>query len=567
MSKPWTAIALAFCASILPAQQRYRVSEEPAAGSGSPKVVVLRDDTAGVEAAVAPSEGGELTSLRVKFRGAWIELLYRARDYGPALGFRGKAQFLWPAVGGQYPVGTIPRSSCADGSFRWADRSYPMPCHGFAKDLPWKEAGHSADDRGARVTVELRDSDADPRRSTRSVSGSGDLRNLRAAVCRSLIAVSRRRRQFRTDALFDRQSRGLPRPVPRGHRRRRHAASRRPTPFRTAAGFGTAWSPAEQRARSFVSRHATGRFRCHGGAAAGRISGRTRTRASRDPQGLALRIAHRASIALPEPLVQFNVYGGPKQGYFCPEPWFGLQNSLNLKKGWSRSRRARSWQWTVEISRNRARRLQSDRRKGHARLYDRGTVQQWSRRDFLKPPASGLMARGRRRARQTREAPPLYRRRGGRKLLPAPTEPSNVALIKGNDRRENIYKSLKLIEDQVFSGIGDKQILIKPNFVQTSKQLAATHVDADSRHPGIPAAALQEGDPHRRSGGHQGRHLAGYKNYGYQALVKEYKVKLVDLNLGAYHTATPSARRTPPCRYGSARPSWTPICTSFPPRS
>jgi len=27
-------------------------------------------------------------------------------------------------------------------------------------------------------------------------------------------------------------------------------------------------------------------------------------------------------------------------------------------------------------------------------------------------------------------------------------------LIKGNDRRENIYKSLKLIEDHVLGGIG-----------------------------------------------------------------------------------------------------------------
>lgn len=135
---------------------------------------------------------------------------------------------------------------------------------------------------------------------------------------------------------------------------------------------------------------------------------------------------------------------------------------------------------------------------------------------------------------QEAETPALYRRRGGRKLYQPPTEASTVSLIKGNDRRENIYKSLKLIEDQVFSAIGDKQILIKPNFVQTSRQLAATPADAirgilDFLKPHYKkeitigeAAASQEGT------------FVGYKNYGYPALAQEYKVKLVDLNLGNY---------------------------------
>ena len=159
--------------------------------------------------------------------------------------------------------------------------------------------------------------------------------------------------------------------------------------------------------------------------------------------------------------------------------------------------------------------------------------EQWSRRDLFKASGMGLMGAAALRA-QTPEAPPLYRRRGGRKLYHPATESSTVGLIKGNDRTENIYKSLKLIEDQVFSAIGDKQILIKPNFVQTNRQLAATHADAirgilEFLKPHYKkeiivgeAAASQEGT------------LVGYKNYGYDALEKQYKVKLVDLNLGNY---------------------------------
>ena len=157
----------------------------------------------------------------------------------------------------------------------------------------------------------------------------------------------------------------------------------------------------------------------------------------------------------------------------------------------------------------------------------------WSRRDILKVPGAGLIAAAAARAAEP-EAPPLYRRRGGRKLYQAPTEPSAASLIKGNDRQEIIYKSLKLIEDQVLGGIRDRQILIKPNFVQTSKQLAATHADAirgilEFLRPHYKkeiligeAAATREGT------------MVGYENYGYNNLVKEYKVKLVDLNAGAY---------------------------------
>ena len=162
-----------------------------------------------------------------------------------------------------------------------------------------------------------------------------------------------------------------------------------------------------------------------------------------------------------------------------------------------------------------------------------GCKGQWSRRDLLRVSGVGLMGAAGLRALDA-EAPLLYRRRGGRRLYQPPAEASTVGLVKGSDRRENIYKSLKLIEDQVFGAIGDKRILIKPNFVQTSKQLAATHADAirgilDFLQPHYKkeiiigeAAATQEGT------------FAGYKNYGYPDLAKEYNVKLVDLNLGNY---------------------------------
>ena len=167
------------------------------------------------------------------------------------------------------------------------------------------------------------------------------------------------------------------------------------------------------------------------------------------------------------------------------------------------------------------------------------TCDGWSRRDLVKTIGAGMLgsaaipATGLGAYAKVLE-PPRYRSRGGLALYHPPEETSNVALIKGNDRSENIYKALKLIEDQVFSGIQGKQILIKPNFVQTSKQLAATHVDAvkgilEFLRPHYKKEVLIGESTATKEGT-----FAGYKNYGYEELVKKYKVKLIDLNLGGY---------------------------------
>jgi len=326
-------------------QSRYSVSEEMASGPGSPPVVVIRDDSAGMEAAVAPSEGGELSSLRVKFHGAWVELLYRARDYKSAPGFRGKAMFLWPAVGAQYPVDTPPEKSCGDGTYPVGGRTYPMPCHGFAKGLPWKEAGHAADATGARVTVELRDS-----QQTRADYPFGFVVRASYALAGGRLTIV-----YTVSAAA-----GNPGPMPFSIGN--HIAFRVPflqgtdaasmlfeTPntfqiLRDARGFVNG----QERARSFATPARLGDFDSTVALPLAGYQGAPFARLI-DPQGLAVRISHRAATALPEPLVQFNVYGGPGWGFLCPEPWFGIQNSLNLRKDFDSLEAGRDWRWTVEV--------------------------------------------------------------------------------------------------------------------------------------------------------------------------------------------------------------------------
>lgn len=109
---------------------------------------------------------------------------------------------------------------------------------------------------------------------------------------------------------------------------------------------------------------------------------------------------------------------------------------------------------------------------------------------------------------------------------------STVSIIKGKDRRDNIRKSLKSISDNIKRGIIGRQVIIKPNFVSTSIQLASSHVDQmrgildffrDFYRGKIIIAEAACGDT-----------KSAFRNFGYQSLPGEYDVELVDLNQDNY---------------------------------
>jgi uncharacterized protein (DUF362 family) len=113
-------------------------------------------------------------------------------------------------------------------------------------------------------------------------------------------------------------------------------------------------------------------------------------------------------------------------------------------------------------------------------------------------------------------------------------ESPRLALVKGTDRRDIIFQSLKLIEDDVWAAVDrKKRVLIKPNMAVTKNPLAVTHVDAvravleflkpRCRKPIVVAESgvLNTAD--------------GFRNNGYPVLDKEYGVKVVDLNADPVH--------------------------------
>jgi uncharacterized protein (DUF362 family) len=115
-----------------------------------------------------------------------------------------------------------------------------------------------------------------------------------------------------------------------------------------------------------------------------------------------------------------------------------------------------------------------------------------------------------------------------------PALPARVSLVKGGDRKQIIFDALKRIEDEVFVGIGNKTVLIKPNMAVSRNPLAVTHVDAVRAVLEFLRPRYQKPVVIGESGAFSA--LEGYRNNGYEALEREYKVRLADLNAGPAQT-------------------------------
>ncbi|MBN1972078.1 MAG: DUF362 domain-containing protein [Sedimentisphaerales bacterium] len=115
----------------------------------------------------------------------------------------------------------------------------------------------------------------------------------------------------------------------------------------------------------------------------------------------------------------------------------------------------------------------------------------------------------------------LYQKKAG---------PAKVAILKGNDRREIVRGVLDKIKDDIIQSIGNKKILLKPNFVATNVPLCATHIDETRA---ILDFLKDNGYDQQITIGESpagGGAMMGFQNYGYTALEKEYNVKLVELD-------------------------------------
>jgi uncharacterized protein (DUF362 family) len=90
-----------------------------------------------------------------------------------------------------------------------------------------------------------------------------------------------------------------------------------------------------------------------------------------------------------------------------------------------------------------------------------------------------------------------------------------------------VSESLQLIDSEV--AIPDKPVMVKPNFVSTSRQLAATHVDTTRAtleylsSKGVNEFIIAVGPA-------IGTPDSGFDNYGYRPLANDFNIEFMDLN-------------------------------------
>ncbi len=68
-----------------------------------------------------------------------------------------------------------------------------------------------------------------------------------------------------------------------------------------------------------------------------------------DPAGLSVTLRHKATSLPEEPFLLFNLWGDAKNGHFSPEPWVGIQNSLNLEGRAIRLVPGARWVWELSV--------------------------------------------------------------------------------------------------------------------------------------------------------------------------------------------------------------------------
>jgi galactose mutarotase-like enzyme len=308
-------------------------------------LIVLRDEAGGVEAAVAPEKGGELSGYKVRHGGEWIELLHRARDYSEQPGWRGKAPVLFPATGGTYPRAFSPAGAGAEGIWEYQGKQLRMPFHGFVQNMPWKVESRGADSRAARLRLSVGDT-----ARTRAWYPFGFLLSVEYVVQEggaSLNYAVRAAKQ-NTDEMF----------FSIGN----HITFRAPFLKGTDAADIIFDTPStveyvkddrnmptgESRPRTF-RKVRLGEIPALRAISLGGYAGDP-FMTLKDPAGLTLRMSHRASAWPPSPVLQFNLYGSTKDGFFSPEPWVGLQNSFNLRKGLVMLAPGAEWTWRIQLS-------------------------------------------------------------------------------------------------------------------------------------------------------------------------------------------------------------------------
>jgi galactose mutarotase-like enzyme len=300
---------------------------------------ITLDNGNGIRAVVAPDQGGELSSLSIRFDDQWFELLYRAGDYSTQSGWRGKAPLLWPATGISFLPGTGSHHYLLNGE------QYPMPFHGFAMRQPWDVISQSSPDGMAALALKMSST-----AKTRKYYPFGF-----ELMVRYQLHGDRLHMEYAVTADGDNNA-AMPFSI--GN----HITFNAPLmpgsdpedlrfynqlPDMLLRDSNKVFT-GEVVPAPFIGWHSIAALGERQAVSLGGRSGAAELLLL-DPSGLQLRLVHSASSEPSEPTIRFNLWADTKNGFFSPEPWLGTQNSLNSGLGLITLSPGETWTWRIDI--------------------------------------------------------------------------------------------------------------------------------------------------------------------------------------------------------------------------
>ena len=314
----------------------------PAADAGA--LVVLQETDGNIRSYIAPQRGGGMVGLEYRFQGKWIELLYRGLDFSATSDWDGKAPILWPATGRNFAID--PASGAKQPGWMSNGIFYPMPIHGFARDLPWQVVKQTVTDKGKSVVLVLSDNEVTHKFYPFAFKVTTDY------------TVGQNSLTIHQHVHADKSNSG-PMPFSIGN----HMTYKLPLIPGGTAEAVTFVTPATKRLLLTDEGSPSGKAEAFEGGSTHTITELGTRKAwsltgfpkdsiwvkMLDQSGLSLTVSHEASRQPSGDPVYFNLWGDVAGGFFAPEPWAGKQNSLVIGDGTIRLDPGADFDWTVTV--------------------------------------------------------------------------------------------------------------------------------------------------------------------------------------------------------------------------
>jgi len=330
------------------------------------EIVLLTDNQKGMKASIAPHSGGELSSLQILWDDKWRETVYRANDFRPTDGWRGRAPTLWPAVGRNYTSEHLEQVKQAQtyvpiGSYLIGNQKYSIPDHGFVMTRPWtlSDYGHDNAKAWAQCTIQSDESTRQyyPFDFTLTVTYT-----LSAGVLSMQYCVTPQfSRESTAASLADNQAMFFS----IGN----HITFQLPFTLQGSFAETILSAPTKQQLgltpQALLSGNVFEKDLTQGVSLNDEslhdtvFSGFERDNVwvrLVDPEAFGFQISQRGWVEkdrkkaeLPAPDYYFVFYGLPETGLFCPEPWVGGPNSLNTKEGVVWLNAGEQFAWVIQV--------------------------------------------------------------------------------------------------------------------------------------------------------------------------------------------------------------------------